>query len=406
MNVLIAKRVALGAVVLAIAAAIVLATVAVAAGGHESHSTARGPARVATTTVVKTDLSDSQVLPGVLGFGAQTPVIGRGTGVITKLPVPGRITTRGKSLYRVDDQPVPVFFGDTPLFRTLHKPTVKKTGVTTGKNADSPASPPASPPAATPPASPPSAPPITPPPTTKPTPPQQGRDVSVVAENLRALGYHVGYQPSGRGRYTATLATAVKHWQHDVGMKATGTLRVGQVVVLPGAARIDSVQAQLGDDAAEPVLTVTSTTKTITVSIDPSAINGIQAGSRVSIALPDSRQIPGQVASISQKVKSGAPDGPSGQNSTPTLTLNVHPTHPSDLKKLDSADVQVTFKSGLHQGVLAVPVSALLALRGGGFALQRPDGTLVAVETGLFADGLVEVSGSGMTAGMRVQTAS
>jgi len=43
-----------------------------------------------------------------------------------------------------------------------------------------------------------------------------------------------------------------------------------------------------------------------------------------------------------------------------------------------------------------IPVTALLALAGGGYAVEVPDGAatkLVAVETGLFADGYVEVSG-------------
>ncbi|WP_236584086.1 hypothetical protein [Streptomyces sp. MBT53] len=51
-------------------------------------------------------------------------------------------------------------------------------------------------------------------------------------------------------------------------------------------------------------------------------------------------------------------------------------------------------------------MSALVALREGGYAVQRPDGTLIAVATGMFAGGLVEVSGTGLTAGTKVVTAS
>jgi multidrug efflux system membrane fusion protein len=50
-------------------------------------------------------------------------------------------------------------------------------------------------------------------------------------------------------------------------------------------------------------------------------------------------------------------------------------------------------------------VSALLALAEGGYGLQLVEGggtRYIAVQTGLFADGRVEVSGSGLTAGMRV----
>ena len=55
-----------------------------------------------------------------------------------------------------------------------------------------------------------------------------------------------------------------------------------------------------------------------------------------------------------------------------------------------------------------VPVDALLALSSGGYAVEEvtPAGVhhLVAVSTGLFddADGLVQVSGGGLSAGQRV----
>jgi hypothetical protein len=58
--------------------------------------------------------------------------------------------------------------------------------------------------------------------------------------------------------------------------------------------------------------------------------------------------------------------------------------------------------------VLTVPVNALLALSGGGYAVEvaEADGThhLVAVTLGIFDDaaGLVQVSGSGLTAGQHV----
>jgi hypothetical protein len=60
------------------------------------------------------------------------------------------------------------------------------------------------------------------------------------------------------------------------------------------------------------------------------------------------------------------------------------------------------------KNVLVVPVNALLALTGGGYAVEEveADGThkLVGVSVGLFddAEGLVEVSGSGVHSGQRV----
>ena len=56
-----------------------------------------------------------------------------------------------------------------------------------------------------------------------------------------------------------------------------------------------------------------------------------------------------------------------------------------------------------HDGVLAVPVNALVALLEGGYAVEvrDADGTrhFEAVELGLFEDGLVEVTGDGIAEG-------
>ena len=58
--------------------------------------------------------------------------------------------------------------------------------------------------------------------------------------------------------------------------------------------------------------------------------------------------------------------------------------------------------------VLAVPVSALLALSEGGYAVEIDDGAggtaLVGVEAGMYADGWVEVTSAQLEAGMRVVT--
>jgi hypothetical protein len=66
----------------------------------------------------------------------------------------------------------------------------------------------------------------------------------------------------------------------------------------------------------------------------------------------------------------------------------------------------VNFTAEVRRGVLAVPVGALIALREGGYALQLPGGKLVAAQTGMFAKGMVEVGGAGITSGLKVVTSS
>ncbi|MFF7212878.1 hypothetical protein ACFZAU_20440 [Streptomyces sp. NPDC008238] len=333
------------------------------------------PVRLDTVKVTRTDLGSDRTLPGTLGHGPLRTLKGTGTGVLTELPSPGATAVRGKPLYRVDDRPVVVFLGDTPFFRALDKPGLR------------------------------------------------GNDVTVLADNLRALGYDVGDTGGGSGtggtrggapsrfaspgsEFTPSLSAALKRWQRDTGQEATGTLLPGRALVLPGPVRVNTVTAVPGDPAEGEVLTYTTTAKSVAVSVDAAEVGALRTGQSVTITLPDSREIPGTVTAVSHAVQGGSADDPTAQTGAPTVDVTVTPRHSADVKALDSASVQVRFSTTDRKGVLAVPVTALLALSEGGYALQRPDSSLVPVETGMFADGLVEVSGAGVSEGMTVVTAS
>ncbi|WP_328650544.1 efflux RND transporter periplasmic adaptor subunit [Micromonospora sp. NBC_00330] len=359
----------------AIVVAVVTLAVAVGAGvgalalrRHPGRDVASAPPPVTTTTVTRADLSDSRSLNGTLGFGPERLVKGAGEGLVTRLPKVGDTVARGKPLYWVNDRPVPVLFGGTPLFRTLDKPGLV------------------------------------------------GSDVRIVSDNLKALGYHTGSQPSrgtdgtkigtGQALLTGSLVGAIKKWQQALGLDPTGTIGVGQVAVLTGPARVSAVKALPGDPVAGELLAVTEKVKLVTVPVGATEVGTITVGAAVVVALPDSSEIPATVASISQTVRGGGSDGGTGQGSPPTVDVLVAPARAADVAKLDAATVQVRFTTAVHKGVLAVPVGALVALREGGHALQLPDGELVAVETGMFARGLVEISGTGVTEGLDVVTAS
>ncbi|MET8256796.1 hypothetical protein [Micromonospora sp. NPDC005205] len=359
----------------AIVVAAVTVVVAVGAGvgalalrRHPGGDVASAPPPVTTTTVTRADLSDSRSLNGTLGFGPERLVKGAGEGVVTRLPKVGDTVARGKPLYWVNDRPVPVLFGGTPLFRTLDKPGLV------------------------------------------------GSDVRIVSDNLKALGYHTGSQPSratdgtkvgtGQALLTTSLVGAIKKWQQALGLDPTGTIGVGQVAVLTGPARISAVKALPGDPVAGELLAVTEKVKLVTVPVGATDVGAITVGTAVVVALPDSSEIPAKVASVSQTVRGGGSDGGTGQGSPPTVDVLVAPTRAADVAKLDAATVQVRFTTAVHKGVLAVPIGALVALREGGHALQLADGALVAVETGMFARGLVEVSGTGVIEGLDVVTAS
>jgi hypothetical protein len=65
------------------------------------------------------------------------------------------------------------------------------------------------------------------------------------------------------------------------------------------------------------------------------------------------------------------------------------------------AKVKVELAAETHRDVLAVPVDALVARPGGGYAVVT-GGRYLPVQTGLFADSYVEISGVGVIAGLTV----
>ncbi|WP_328749544.1 hypothetical protein OHT57_29345 [Streptomyces sp. NBC_00285] len=391
------KRVVIAVAALLTAGVVGVSLAGVRSAGKPSGAAASGAPRVSTVAVVRTDLSSTLSLHGTLGYGRAVSVKGGKEGLVTQLPAVGAKVSRGRSLYRLDDRPVPVFYGTTPLFRPLD---------TRGL---------------------------------------MGRDVKVVADNLRALGYDIGAQPAsgswvaqrpeptgaasaspspspsaspspspspsyvrvkpGEGVLTASLIAAVGRWQTQVGMPSTGVLGAGDVAVLPGEVRVGAVQAQPGDPATGTLMSVTGTAKSVSVPMAATDVDSIQQGDKATVTLPDNSEAHGAVSAISTDAQaSDQAGGDSGGTAQLVVTVSLDST--AALRRLNSAPVQVQFTGETKKGVLAVPVGALLALSGGGYALQLPGGRLLAVETGMFAKGLVEVSGTGITAGTKVATAS
>lgn len=304
-------------------AAVAVGTVGVVAVVRHSSAPLDSPANVSpsvqTVKVVRRDLSNSITAQGHLGFGPVKQLVGTGTGTLTKLPSTGTTTARGKALYRVDDKPVPVFYGDTPFFRDL-----KKIGLV-------------------------------------------GNDVSVLRSNLAALGYDVGdertvQRSAGQihvpgATFTASLATALKKWQQDVGVVPTGTLKVGQVIVLPGQVRVHELKAQIGGSVNQNILSYVSPKRVITVPVDAQQASAIKPGDAVTITLPDSK-ISGMVKGIGHKPVSDS--GTTDADNSSKVDVTILPKHALDAAKLDETDLPVEFVSEIHRDVLTVPIGSLV----------------------------------------------
>jgi hypothetical protein len=119
-----------------------------------------------------------------------------------------------------------------------------------------------------------------------------------------------------------------------------------------------------------------------------------------------------QVSPIAQSSSSSAGSGSSSSGSNGNSSSTPSATIPVTIELggrvpasgLDQAAVSVNFEQQKANRVLSVPVTALLATAGGGYAVQEaaPPHRLVPITPGLFAAGYVQISGSQIYPGLQV----
>lgn len=302
---------------------------------------------VKTAPVKKTNLADQQSVSGQLGYGTERTLTGRKSGTITALPNQGAVIEQGKSVYSADAKPVPLFYGSLPLYRDL------EAGMSNGP------------------------------------------DVKVVEENLAALGFKDFGTPDEK--FTSYTASAIKKWQKANGLEQNGRLGMGDVVVQPGAIRVSSVVAQLGAPAGGEVLKVTGTERAVAVELETNKQRLAKIGDKVELTIPGGKPTTGTITSVTRTEGNGMGD-------KPKLRLTIAVDDPAAAAGVDSATVSAVFTVGKKQGVLAVPIGALLALAEGGYGVETEDRRIIKVTVGLFAKGQVEVSGEGLREGVKVVT--
>jgi hypothetical protein len=364
-------------------AVLTIAGVAVTSGAKPASAAASPQPQFSTAQVQQRTLSATVPQNGTLTYRAQSDgspyaVINQARGTYTELPPLGQVIDQGQVLYRSSDDPVVLLYGQTPVYRRLSAGA-------------------------------------------------SGPDVAELNADLVALGYATRAQLSPRSAsFGSTTAAAVEKLQAAIGVTQSGTLALGQVVFEPTAVRVTSVLAQLGGGAqpGETVLQGTSTTRQVQVALDASQQSDVAVGDMVSITLPNNQTTPGVVSSVGTVAT--CPSGSSGSGSSsaapgtdtclsgssggssPTINVDVTPSHPALTGRWDQAPVQVGITTASVRGALVVPVTALLAQSTGGYAVEvvgtGQNTRLVPVSLGLFddADGLVAVTGSRLAAGQRV----
>jgi hypothetical protein len=341
-----------GAAAVVVAAGVTIAvTDPFAGGGQPGGGAAANGYPTALSTVAERMLQSQISVNATLGYAGSYGVTGRG-GAITWLPAAGQVIRQGQVLYQVDNgSPVFLLYGQVPAWRALSE------GLT-------------------------------------------GADVRQLNRALVALGYATRSElDPDSGYFSAWTAYALEKLQAHLGLTQTGTLPLGQAVFLPSAIRVTTVSASLGAPADGTILQAASTRRIVTINLDAAQQSEVKAGDKVSITLPTGQTTPGAVSSVGTVAAGG---------SNPTVTVAVTLTDPKAAGTLDQAPVTVWITTASVSNALVVPVDALMARAGGGYAVEEVAAGgrhhLVPVTLGLFDDaaGLVQVSGPGLAAGQRI----
>ncbi|MDQ7908989.1 peptidoglycan-binding domain-containing protein [Phytohabitans sp. ZYX-F-186] len=344
-------RVAVAAGVVVVAGAVAATGFGLGLPGGDAPSEASSDLPPATAEVTRQTLVDTQAESGELGYGATISAAARSGGTVTGLPATGSTVERGQALYRLDNAPVVLLYGSLPAYRALAVGT-------------------------------------------------EGADVTQFEKNLKALGYG-GFTVDDE--YSGATAEAVKEWQEDLGLPETGTVELGRVVFAAGEVRVDSHDAEVGE-AVQPgtaVVSYTGTARVVTVELEVADQRLARKGAAVTVTLPDGTETRGKITKTELVIKPA--EGQEPASTTVEVTIGVDDA--KAVAGLDQATVDVAFTASQRENVLTVPVAALLALAEGGYGVQVVEGAatrIVAVETGMFATGRVEISGDGIAEGVTV----
>lgn len=157
------------------------------------------PAASYTTAAVEIrDLVETKRLNGTLGYDTAITVVNRADGTVSTAPKAGVAVQRGDELLRIDGRPTVAFYGESAAWREL------RSGVSSGA------------------------------------------DIRQLEENLSALGHDPDNKLTIDNKWNSATTAAVKRWQRAIGVTDDGTVRLSDVVFLPGPGQITGVEAIRG----------------------------------------------------------------------------------------------------------------------------------------------------------------
>jgi len=248
-----------------------------------------------------------------------------------------------------------------------------------------------------------------------------GEDINQLKLNLIALGYGTTETLEVDSTFDPNTTTAIMKLQSDLNLISSGEVIFGEIIFASGTSMVNSsstlqnrgekintgvelfsltpiekISTQIGSDGAINI--ASKSLQKVEIQVSVADQNLVVKGSEVEIELPDESTIVGLVDEVGSFAV--VP-----QDGDPFLEISIAVEGSTEYFKWTGAVVTVNATKELAKGVLASPVNGLLALLSGGYALEiitKTGTTLVPVETGIYADGWVEIHGSGLQPGTEI----
>lgn len=224
-----------------------------------------------------------------------------------------------------------------------------------------------------------------------------GADVAQLETALVALGHDAAGTLVADDVYDATTAAAIAEFQTAIGQAPDGVVNLGEIVFTAGPLLISEALTSVGSTVSDgdPILAVAAAEQVVRMQIPAGDQGLVDVGNAVTVILPGFEEAPATIVSID-------PTATVDNNGDVVFDATVALDNSDVAVGLNEAPVTIDVVGDTAAGVLAVPVTALIALSEGGYAVEVQTSTgfqLVAVDPGFFADGLVAINSDGIAAG-------
>jgi peptidoglycan hydrolase-like protein with peptidoglycan-binding domain len=438
---------------LTLAAVAALAAVILQAGPSAPKAAGTGlPAGYTTADVERRTLVEHAQVDGTLGYGSTSDIYDRLAGTFTWLPAVGATIARGGTLFRIDNKPIVLMYGSVPAYRELKSGVVDgpdvaelnanliamgfdrggaigeadhfseataaavrrwqsaeglpNTGavelgrvvfaagarrvttvhVTLGED-----------------------------------PPEASPSKEPAAED-RSAEDKSAKEKAATEKAARKQAAKEKRAKEDAARKKSSKPKSDENAAKAPSAKEKEAAQKTGAEKekssapAAPKLTLgtSSTKQVVQLNVKADQQSLAHVGERAPITLPDGRVVKGRITDVgtvatesSEGEKGGGggnekekPSG-NGESATVAVTLALD----RRVARLDKAPVSVELVKSIRRNVLAVPATALVATAGGGYAIRVLEGSRrseLTVTPGMFANGYVQVEGTGVRAGLSV----